>query len=206
MTAPPEVRPKSLPLPWLGFGLGISPMIIRLATRDDIPAILAISNWAAVNTSANFAIEPELLESWRKSYDETHRMFPWLVAMDDTNAALGFAKASPHRGRCAYAWTAEVSVYIHPHQHGKGIGTALYEQLMPILRGQGYVTLIAGITTPNPASEKLHAAFGFTRIGAFERVGWKFNQWHDVSYWQAMLSSDSAPPLKIKPVADVRAT
>jgi phosphinothricin acetyltransferase len=179
-------------------------MHIRPAARDDVPAILDISNWAAAHTPANFAIKPEELDSWLKSYEETHHMFPWLVAVDDSGGVIGFARSSPHKGRCAYAWTAEVSVYVHSAHHGRGVGKALYGHLIPMLREQGYVTLIAGITTPNPASERLHAGCGFVRIGAFERVGWKFNKWHDVSYWQMMLVDEPRSPDVIKPVAEVR--
>lgn len=38
---------------------------IRFATFDDLAAILEISNWAATNTAANFAIEPETLKEWQ---------------------------------------------------------------------------------------------------------------------------------------------
>jgi len=188
-------------------------MLIRPAVRDDVNAVLEISNWAAHHTAANFAIEPESLESWLESFDETNLMYPWLVATDDSHQSqaatdhpgdvIGFAKASPHRGRCAYAWTAEVSVYVHPDHHGQGVGSSLYSKLIPILKAQGYITLIAGITTPNPASEKLHESCGFKRIGAFHRVGWKFNRWHDVSYWETFLRDGADPPEKIRSVAEV---
>jgi phosphinothricin acetyltransferase len=181
-------------------------MNIRLATRDDLPAILEISNWAAINTSANFAIEPETLASWTQSFEQTHRMYPWLVARDAGNRVIGFAKASPHRGRCAYAWTAEVSVYIDPDHHRRGVGRALYNQLLPILKAQGYVTLIAGITVPHPASQRLHESFGFKRCATFERVGWKFNSWYDVGYWELIVQTDKGPPQAIRPVADVVAS
>ena len=177
-------------------------MHIRLATREDVPAILAISNWAALNTPANFAIEAESLASWLESFDRTQLMYPWLVAVDDANHVIGFAKAGPHKGRCAYAYTAETSVYIDPKHHGRGVGTSLYAQLVPLLRCQGYMTLIAGITTPNPASERLHAAFGFKPIGTFECVGWKFNSWHNVSYYQALVGDLENPPGTLKPVRD----
>ena len=178
-------------------------MRIRETQRDDVAAIVDISNWAALNTPANFATEPEPLESWLSKFDQTRGMYPWLVAVDDDDRVLGFAKSSPHRSRCAYAWSAEVSVYVHPDHHGKKIGTELYARLIPILKDQGYITLIAGITTPNAASERLHAAFGFRRIGAFERVGWKFSRWHDVSYWQVMLNDAATAPAPIRPVGAV---
>ncbi|MEE8154726.1 MAG: hypothetical protein V3T53_07160, partial [Phycisphaerales bacterium] len=57
-------------------------MQVRLAEFDDLPAILAISNWAAINTAANFAIEPETLESWQTEWRETNQMYPWFVAFN----------------------------------------------------------------------------------------------------------------------------
>lgn len=177
------------------------PPTIRLATEADIEPLLAISNWAATNTPANFAIEPEPIDDWMKSWRETRERYPWLVACADAEGVLGFAKASPHRGRCAYAYTAEVSVYVHPEHHGTGIGHALYAKLIPILKKQGFATLLAGITTPNAASQRLHESFGFQRVATYQRVGWKFNRWHDVSYWQLMLRGDGAPPRMIRTVA-----
>lgn len=177
-------------------------MNIRLAQRSDVSSILDISNWAAVNTPANFAIEPEPIEQWTKSFDDTHRMYPWLVAEVD-GEVIGWAKASPHRGRCAYAWTAEISVYVRHDHHGRGVGKALYGQLIPALKRQSYFTLIAGITVPNAASERLHESVGFIRIATFHRVGWKFGRWHDVGYWELMLRSGAEPPGKIMSVAEV---
>jgi phosphinothricin acetyltransferase len=176
---------------------------IRLATAEDLTGILAISNWAAENTAANFAIEPETLASWQRDWRETHEMFPWVVAAGDGSALIGFAKASPWKGRCAYNWTAETTVYVHPDHHGRGVGRALYQRLITILEAQGYRTLLGGITVPNPASVRLHEALGFRRVALLEGVGWKFSRWHDVGYWELQLQQDTAPPATIKPVVEV---
>ena len=177
---------------------------VRLATPSDLPAILAISNGAALNTTANFAIEPETSDTWRADYDETHEMFPWLVAADDdTGAVVGFAKASPWKGRCAYEWTAETTVYVIPLQHGKRIGTALYTRLVETLRAQGYRTLLGGITQPNTPSVRLHEALGFRKVAMLEGVGWKFDRWHDVGYWQLNLTDGGDAPTTIKPVREI---
>jgi phosphinothricin acetyltransferase len=177
--------------------------VIRLAVRDDVPAVLAIANRAAEETAANFAVEPETLEAWDGDFVATHERFPWLVAVDDAGAVLAFARASPHRGRCAYAYSAEVTVYVLPEHHGRGLGRALYGRLIPLLAAQGFVTLLAGIALPNPASVRLHESFGFRRVGVFERVGRKFDRWHDVGYWQLALRDDDAPPAPLRPVRDV---
>ena len=48
---------------------------------------------------------------------------------------------------------------------------------------------------PNAASQRLHESFGFVKVGAYERVGWKFNRWHDVGYWQLHLRNVERPHL-----------
>ncbi len=172
------------------------------ATKSDVPKILELSNWAAENLVANFATEPESLAQWTEAFEQTNATHPWLVTKGGEEL-LGFAKASPHRARGAYEWMAEVSVYVRPDLHGQRIGTRLYERLIPLLRAQGYVTLLAGIASPNPASERLHAAFGFARCGTFHRAGWKFGRWHDVGYWELHLQSGGGVPPAVRPVDEV---
>ena len=176
---------------------------IRLASFDDLPGILAISNWAARHTAANFAVEPETLESWQQDWHDTHERYPWFVAADEDDRVIGFAKASPWKGRCAYEWTAETTVYVHPDHHGGGIGKTLYEKLLATCKAQGYHTLLGGITVPNPASVRLHEAIGFRRVALLEKVGWKFGTWHDVGYWEAVLEEERSAPESIKPVKEV---
>jgi len=49
--------------------------------------------------------------------------------------------------------------------------------------------LIAGITLPNLASVALHEKLGFTNMGKFNEVGYKFGKYIDVGYWQLILDS-----------------
>jgi len=105
---------------------------IRPAVAGDLPAILAISNGAAVDMAANFAIEPEPIELWEESYRRTHEAYPWLVATGP-GGVLAFAKASPWKGRCAYAYAAEVTVYVDPGHHRRGVGRSLYSVLFPAI-------------------------------------------------------------------------
>ncbi len=177
-------------------------MNVRLAQIDDLPAVLAISNWAAVNTAANFAIEPESLETWREDFNATHEMYPWFVALDESSEVIGFAKASPYHGRCAYSYSAEITVYVKPDHHRQGIGKALYLRLIPTLKAQGYQSLIAAIALPNDASVRLHESFDLERTGTFHNIGWKLGKWHDVGYWQIQLRGDESPS-KLKRVRQV---
>ncbi len=175
---------------------------INLATHADLPRILELTNWAARETSANFALEPELLAPLEAAWRDTHDRHPWLVATVDRHV-VGFARSRPHHTRGAYAWTAEMTVYIDPEFHGRKIGTTLYNVLIPILRSQGYETLLAGIVKGHEASERLHANVGFVRCATFHRVGWKFNAWHDVGYWELHFHGEGRAPTALRPVKDV---
>ena len=176
---------------------------IRLASLDDLPAILAISNHYVLHSTANFAIEPELLESWQESFLATSDKYPWFVAADTEGVILGFAKASPWKGRCAYEYAAEITVYVQPDQHGRGIGRALYEKLLTTMKAQGFQSVLGGIALPNDASVALHEALGMKRVAVLERVGWKFGRWHDVGYWQRLLQDVDTAPQPIRPVREV---
>ncbi len=178
-----------------------SPFTIELAGRDDVAEILAIANWAAAETPANFATAPEPLDEWLALYARTHEQHPWLVARSD-GRVVGFAKSGPYKPRGAYRFCAELSVYIAQPWHGRGVAQALYGKLLPILRAQGYVQLFAGITSPHPPSERLHAKFGFTQVGILHRCGWKFDRWHDVGFWELSLQPEG-PPHDVRPVRDV---
>ncbi len=179
-----------------------TPLTIALAADRDIDAITTIENWAIEHTASNFHETPLEADDVRREWLEAKASHPWLVARRD-DAVIGFARAHPHRGRCAYAYSVEVAAYVHPDHHGAGVGRALYERLLPTLRAQGYHTVLAGIALPNEPSVGLHETMGFLRVGAFTQVGYKFGLWHDVGYWQLYLDGPGGEPEPIKSVAEV---
>lgn len=174
--------------------------IVRPAAEHDLDAICDLVNWAILHTTAHFATKPESIESMRELWRRSHEHYPWLVCEVD-GAFAGFAKGGKWNPRCAYAWACETTVYVRPEYRRRGVGRALYERLFAILRAQGYRTLVAGITLPNPASVALHEAMGMRRGGLFPQMGYKFGRWHDVGYW--VLPLGNGPPGEILPVSSV---
>jgi phosphinothricin acetyltransferase len=71
-----------------------------------------------------------------------------------------------------------------------------------MLERQGFVTIVAGIALPNPASVALHEKHGFVLSGIERGVGYKLGQWVDVGRWQRDLTPRSAMPAEPKPFAE----
>jgi phosphinothricin acetyltransferase len=122
---------------------------------------------------------------------------PYLV-MENRGDVVGFAYGAEHRSRAAYRWSCDVSVYVAQDHHRQGIGRALYARLFELLRRQRLHLAFAGITLPNDNSIGLHEAMGFTHVGTYVEVGYKFGAWRDVGWWRLALTSgaaeDGGPP------------
>jgi L-amino acid N-acyltransferase YncA len=141
----------------------------------------------------SFEEVPPSADEFAARIEQISRSHPYLVAEDDERV-VGFAYGSPHRERAAYRWAADVSVYVEPASHRRGIGRALYGALLELLRGQGLLIACAGITLPNDASVALHQSFGFVPIGVYRQIGYKAGGWHDVGWWQLELARPAADP------------
>jgi len=127
---------------------------------------------------------------------------PWLVA-EEGDRVVGYAYASRHRERAGYRWSVDISVYLEPAAQGRGIGRALYAELIEILRRQRFVNVYAGITLPNDASVGLHRAIGMEHIGTYERVGYKFGQWLPVAWYGMRINEPASPPVEPTPFPEL---
>jgi L-amino acid N-acyltransferase YncA len=172
---------------------------VRLATPGDAVAVAAIYAPFVRDTAISFEWEPPTVEEMAERIARTLERFPWLV-LEEEGAVVGYAYATAYRGRAAYQWSAEVSVYVDPRAHGRGVATRLYTALFALLAAQGYRVLYGVIALPNEASVRLHEKGGFERIGVFEGAGYKHGAWHDVLWMRRALlplDGDPAPPLPL---------
>ncbi len=154
---------------------------VRLADPSDAETLLEIYRPYVETTAISFElVVPSVLEFAHRI--ETYLgKWSWLVVEVDSHIA-GYAYASPHRAREAYAFSVETSVYIRESYHRLGLARRLYAALFAKLEVRGYESAFAGVTLPNEASVWFHRSFGFAPIGVFPRVGYKFNKWHDVQW------------------------
>ncbi len=161
-------------------------MIIRAASLDDAGRCAAIYRPFVTDGWVSFEIDPpDAVEMAHRieAYSATHG---WLVAEVD-GVVAGYAYGSPHRTREAYAPSCDVGIYIDSAFARRGVGRALYGQLLPGLKALDYHAAFAGIALPNEASIGLHESMGFTPVGIYREVGWKMGGWRDVGWWQRLL-------------------
>ncbi len=163
--------------------------VIRDAERADADSVARIYNHYVLNTIVTFEEAAISAQTMEERIEETRAAnLPFVVAERDRNVS-GYAYASKWKGRCAYRFSAEVTVYVEHDSGAQGIGSALYAHLLPILQQKGIHTAIGGIALPNDASVALHQKYGFVQVAYFREVGRKFDRWVDVGYWQLVLES-----------------
>jgi L-amino acid N-acyltransferase YncA len=169
---------------------------VRIRVADpsrDAPRTAEIYRSAVESTIATFEETPPTAEEMAERMRATLERLPWLVA-ESGGEVVGYAYAAAHHRRPGYRWSVDVSVYVDPARRGAGVGRALYDRLLEVLRRQRFVNVYAAIALPNTASERLHAATGMRRIGVYERVGYKFGAWHDVAWFGLRLTEPAGSP------------
>ncbi|PYE56635.1 GNAT family N-acetyltransferase [Deinococcus yavapaiensis] len=166
--------------------------MLRLATREDVPAILEIYNDAVVNSTASYDLAPVSLEDRLAWFDEkTGHDWPILVAIEDGDV-IGWGTYGPFRAKPGYRFTVEHSVYVKAARRGGGIGTELLRALIERARSEGRHVMIAGVDAHNEASLRFHEALGFKRVAHFREIGRKFGRWLDLVFLQLLLEDAKA--------------
>lgn len=168
-------------------------IIIRKGAEQDLQAILDIYNDAILNTTSVYNYEPHTLDMRREWFAQKQKdQFPLFVA-EQNGVVIGFSTYGHFRVWAAYKYTVEISVYIHPAHRGKGVAKLLYPPLFEAAAAQQLHALVAGIDADNAVSIRLHEHFGFTTVGHFKEVGYKFGKWLDLVFMQKVLPTPEHP-------------
>lgn len=165
---------------------------LRKAEEKDGDALAEIYRYYVENTAITFEyVAPDGKEFADRIAHKTEK-YPFIVAEED-GTPVGYAYASQYRERAAYSWDVETSVYVAASHRGKGIGKRLYSALEEILKLQNVVNLYACITHPNPQSVSMHEAMGYKYAGRLHFAGFKFGEWHDVTWFEKQISFPDEP-------------
>ena len=169
-------------------------MRIEIVSPMDAKELLAIYAPYVTDTAITFEYEVPSLEEFRQRIETTLKKYPYLKAVGDDGSILGYAYAGVFKGRVAYDWAVETSVYVRMDVKKQGIGGALYRELECRLKKMGIVNMNACITYPrveNPYLDRnsvdFHHHMGFTDVGIFHQVGYKFQIWFDMIWMEKMI-------------------
>ena len=173
---------------------------IRIAKKEDAPALLEIYSYYVKNTAVSFEYEVPSLEEFERRICTTLENYPYLVAETDRKI-VGYVYAGRFSPRTAYDWVAETSIYVDKGFHRLGIGSKLYKKLEEYLTAQNITNLYAGAADPavendpylTKNSEHFHKAAGYKTIGNFSRIGYKFDRWYNLIYMEKIIGEHRSP-------------
>ena len=126
---------------------------IRMARREDAPALLDIFTPYVLQTAVAFNYEPPTLEEFRATMEDRLRRYPYLVAQRG-GELIGYAYASPFKARAAYDWCCETTIYLRRGATRCGMGRALYEALEKALGQMGILNLYAVVACPEEQEDE----------------------------------------------------
>ena len=157
--------------------------MIRKAELKDAPRVTEIYNHYVATTCYTFDVEPRPVSKFEEMISSGH---PWLV-FENEGVVAGFAYSNKWKEKYAYRFTHESTIYLEESCPGRGIGSQLYKKLFEVAKEQGLRSLVACIVLPHDQSVHFHEKLGFVKTAHFKEVGYKFDKWLDVGYWQLQL-------------------
>jgi L-amino acid N-acyltransferase len=162
-------------------------MLIRDASDDDVPGILAIYNDVIATSTAVYREDPATLDDRRQWFEARRAQgHPIIVAADDSGL-VGFASYGDFRTWPGYRFSVEHTVHIRADQRGRGVGTSLMQVLIRRAFDQGKHVIIGGVDADNESSLRFHERLGFERVAHLRQVGFKFGRWLDLVFVQRIL-------------------
>lgn len=168
-------------------------LTLRMATTADAAQLLAIYAPYVTETAVTFEYDVPSLAEFTGRIGHILEKYPYIVAVRD-GQIVGYTYASPFKGRAAYDWAVETTIYIREDLRSGGIGKRLYLALENVLRQQHILNANACIAYPNPDSIGFHERLGYKTVGHFSQCGYKLGTWYDMIWMEKMLDTHPANP------------
>ena len=177
---------------------------IRTARSEDAIELLEIYAPYVRETAVTYEYTVPSKEEFASRIRHTMEKYPYLVAEKD-GEILGYAYAGAFHPRAAYAWDAEMSIYIKKDRKRSGIGKTLYEALEKLLAEQNILNVYACIACPEEEDEYLtkdsirfHARMGYRIVGEFRECAYKFGRWYGMVWMEKRIGKRTADPAEVK--------
>ncbi|MDR0375050.1 MAG: GNAT family N-acetyltransferase [Treponema sp.] len=160
--------------------------MIRPVRLEDARALGEIYNYYIARTVVSFEERTLDARDMEERIQTVSASFPWLVWEED-GEALGYAYVNTFKERFAYRFSVEDTIYLKRGCEGRGIGKKLIAAILNEVKKMDVHVVVSCITMPNERSVGLHEKFGFIKIAHFHEIGFKFDRWLDVGYWELTL-------------------
>lgn len=102
------------------------------------------------------------------------------------------------------------TIYLRQDQRGNGLGPHLYGALERVLAAQNVLNCNACIALPQAedatltqASVRFHQRMGYTLVGQFHQVGYKFDRWYHMVWMEKALGTHTVPPAPFLPFPQI---
>lgn len=181
-------------------------MTIEKVTIEDAEKLLEIYTPYVTNTAITFEYEIPSIQEFESRIRNISQKYPYIKAVDENGTILGYAYASTFKGRKAYDWSVESTIYLREDCKGKGIGKKLYTALEESLKAMGILNVNAciaylkeGETDQHLTNDSFffHDKLGYKLVGTFHDSGFKFGKWYDMIWMEKMLGEHTAAPTDV---------
>ncbi|MBR1939053.1 MAG: N-acetyltransferase [Spirochaetales bacterium] len=177
--------------------------IVRNARLDDARELNSIYSYYIMNTAITFEYELISDEDFKKRMEKTMERYPYLV-LEENGKIIGYAYADTFKGRKAYDWSVESTIYIDRNMKKHGYGKKLYDELFSRLKDMGIQNVYACIGVPEEDDEYLdhnsvsfHEHIGFAQVGKFNLCGYKFNRYYSMVWMEKIINEHTIPAKEI---------
>ena len=146
-------------------------MKFRDAIQSDLATIVEIYNSTVESrmvTADTTFVAVESRQPWFEEHSPEKRPL-WMVEDDDKNI-IGWVSFQSFYGRPAYDATAEISIYLHPLQRGKGYGKAVLQYFIDTAPAFKIKNLLGYIFAHNFPSLQLFHKLGFEEWGHLKNI------------------------------------
>ena len=166
------------------LGTSTNDAIIRKALLDDLEAIRSIYNFEILNNTSVYHYEARTSKQMLDWYHQKQKQDePIFVAVVEEEV-IGFITYGAFRPWKGFQFTVEYTLHVIDGQQGNGVGKALLNCLCDFARSKGMQRIIGGVDAQNKKAMAFHKSMGFMKVGHLKEVGYKFDQWLDLVFYQ----------------------
>lgn len=154
-------------------------MKIENIKSEDIARCVEIYNYYIINTCHTLEEEIVSEETFKNRVETISSKYPYIVYKNDDNVVLGYAYVHAFHERSAFKKSVELSIYVDKDHLNEHIGQTLFDEIIKLVRNEGYTNVISVITEENKKSLSFHLKNGFILEGTLHNIAYKLN--NDVS-------------------------